>query len=289
MKRSTLSLWKYYIWLLLVVVASACQEVVDIELPDDEPQLVIEGSLTYWIEEPQKSNSTVVLSTTGNFYDEDTFNPVTDASVEITDELTSTVYSLAPIENDAGVYRNTEIPMYSGRTYTLHVAYNGQEYEASGTLLPVAQVDSFTYRYQPKRSFLDEGYYLYFSGSTPKDRGINYYRFTIYKNDSLYNAPEDYLIQSDEFLKSKIDTLQLANYAFDIGDTVKIEMFSLNKNIYEYYNELLELLFNDGGLFSSPPRNPSSNIINITDPVHPPLGFFQVSTAFGGTVIIEGE
>lgn len=289
MKRSTVSLCNYHIWLLLIVVFSACQEVIDIELPNDDPQLVIEGSLMYWKEEPQKNNITVTVSTTGNYYDEDTFNPVTDATLEITDELTGTSYTLNPIENEAGVYRSTEVPMDSGRTYTLHVAYDDQEYEASGTLLPVARVDSFTYRYQPQRTFLEEGYYLYFSGNTPKERGTNYYRFTIQKNDSLYNDPEDYLIQSDEFLRSRIDTLQLANYAFETGDTVKIEMFSLNKDVYEYYNELLELLFNDGGLFSSPPRNPTSNIRNLTEPARPPLGFFQVSTAFGGTVIIEEE
>lgn len=289
MKRSIFQLWKHNYWIFIVFLISSCQEVIDLELPNDDPQLVIEGFLTYWQKDPQKNNCTVTLSTTGNYHDEDTFNPVSNAIVEITDESDKSVYSLAPLENQSGVYRHTEIPMDSGRTYTLYVNYNNQEYKATGSILPIAELDSFTYRYQSRKGFLDEGYYLYFSGSTPKERGINYYRFMIYENDSLYNAPEDYLIQSDEFLKERIDTLQLANYVFNVGDTVRIEMFSLNKGIFEYYNELLELLFNDGGLFSSPPRNPTSNIKNLVNPQRPPLGFFQVSTAFDGTVIIEED
>ncbi len=280
---------KSIFWLLSMALAPACQEVIDLALPVDEPQLVIEGFLTYWEDTPQKNNCTVIISTTGDYYDANDFNPVNDATVELIDLGSQASYTVNRVENNEGIYKSVTIPLDSGRSYKLRVDYAGQSYEATGTLLPVAELDTFTYRYQPEQGFLDEGFYLYFSGRTPKERGINYYRFLIYENDSLYNAPEDYLIQTDEFLKEDIDTLQLANYAFDAEDTVRIEMYSLNKDTYEYYNELLELLFNDGGLFSSPPRNPSSNIQNITDPGQPPLGFFQVSTAFGETVVIEEE
>ena len=289
MKIKLLTLWKYIFGLLFLAAMVSCQEVVDVNLPNEDPHLVIEGYLNYWEKTPEKNNCVVTISTTGNYYDENVFNPVNDATVEVTDISTQTTYPLTLQENGTGNYLNTEVAVDSGHTYTLHVQYKEQDYEATGTVLPVAQLDSFTYRYQPKRGFLDEGYYLYFSGRTPKERGINYYRFLIYNDDSLYNDPGDYLIQDDEFLKAKIDTLQLANYAFDLGDTVRIEMYSLNKNVYQYYNELVELLFNDGGLFSSPPRNPDSNIANLTDPAHPPLGFFQVSTILGGTVIIKDE
>lgn len=277
-----------YFCLTVVMLTSACREIIDLELPGDGSQLVIQGFLTYWKDAPQKNNCAVILSTTGNYYDENTFNPVTTATVKVTDHSNNITYLLSPLKNHPGLYQNAAMPIDSGHTYSLQVHYNQQEYEATGTVLPVAELDSFSYQYQEKRPFQKEGYYFYFSGRTPKERGINYYRFLIYKNDSLYNQPRDYLIQHDEFLKEKIDTLQLANYAFDAGDTVYIEMYSLNKNIYEYYNELLELLYNDGGLFSSPPRNPTSNINNVTNPERPPLGFFQVSSALGGGAIVEG-
>ncbi len=282
---------KHLIGSMIIVLITfsifSCQEVIDLELPNDDPQLVVEGFLTYWEANPIRNNCTVRLSTTGNYYDKDVYRPVSSATVEVIDEASKQTYPLTLVEQHPGIYFSKAIPMDLGRSYSLHITYEEKNYQANGTLLPVAQVDSFSTRYKPEGFFTEPGYYLYFSGRTPKERGVNYYRFTLAENDSLYSNPGDYLIQSDELLSAQIDTLQLANYAFGIGDKVDINMYSLNKNMYEYYNELLELLFNDGGLFSSPPRNPSSNIRNLTFPEDPPLGFFQVSTAYGDSIFIK--
>lgn len=280
------SFYKYGIFLIPYILGS-CQEIIELDLPNTDPQLIIEGELIYWAEEPEENSAIVQLSTSGDFYLEDAFNPVTQATVQIDDLESGITYDLSPQENQPGTFQNRQIPLDSGRTYRLQVDYSGNQYVAEGTVLPVAELDSFSYRFREKTPLLDAGYYFFFSGRTPKERGINYYRFKIFENDSLYDEPGDYLIQSDEFLRAKIDTLQLANYAFELEDTVRIEMFSLNKDVYNYYNQLVELLFNDGGLFSSPPRNPDTNIRNITDPDKPPLGFFQVSSALRGGAIVE--
>ncbi|WPP52560.1 DUF4249 family protein [Catalinimonas niigatensis] len=278
------------VYLSVIVIASvlgACREVIDFELPVDQPQLVIEGSMTYWADDAQRNEVRVIVSTSGNYYNEDGFNPVTEASLQVDDLTNGNTYDIPQIEDEPGLYRNTSVPMELGNSYRLRVMYEGNEYESTSAILPVAELDSFSYRYREETAFLDEGYYFFFSGRTPKERGTNYYRFKIYEDDSLYDDRGDYLIQSDEFLRAKIDTLQLANYAFEVGDSVRIEMYSLDKDMFRYYNELVELLFNDGGLFSSPPRNPTTNIINTTNPDNPSLGFFQVSSALGGGATIE--
>lgn len=277
----------YLFSIIIIGSLGACQEVIDYELPVDEPQLVIEGNLTYWADEPEKNIVSVSISQSGNYYDQEVYNPVSDASLQLDDLTNGITYDLPPIEDQEGIYQNQTIPLAPDNTYRLRVSYQGNEYESSGTILPVAELDSFSYRYREETAFLEEGYYFFFSGRTPKERGINYYRFKIYEGDSLYNDRGDYLIQSDEFLRAEIDTLQLANYAFEVGDSVRIEMYSLEKSMFRYYNELVELLFNDGGLFSSPPSNPTTNIINITNPDQPPLGFFQISSALGGGDTIE--
>lgn len=277
----------YLLLLLLPVLLFGCQEIVELDLPNTDPKVVIEGELTYWELQPEKNGARISVSTSGSFYDENAYNPVLDASVQIEDLTHAQIYDLPTIEDEPGIYRNDHIPLDLGNTYRLTIDYQGNLYTSEGTILPVAELDSFSYKYRPNTPLLEPGYYFFFSGRTPKERGINYYRFKIYENDSLYNEPEDYLIQSDEFLRAQIDTLQLANYSFDLTDTVRIEMYSLNKDVYEYYNQLTELLFNDGGLFSSPPRNPDSNIINTTNPDDPPLGFFQVSSALGGGDVVE--
>ena len=119
----------------------------------------------------------------------------------------------------------------------------------------------------------------------PPDR-TNYFRFKLYENDSLYNDRTDLLLQDDEFLPDTLENVRFG-YPFDIGDTVKIEMYTLNRDMYQYYLELITLLFNDGGLFSPPPQNPTSNIRNLTNPEKPPLGYFQVASLTSGTIVID--
>nr|WKN37179.1 DUF4249 family protein [Tunicatimonas sp. TK19036] len=272
---------------ILSLIGLSCREQITLDLPNDDPQLVIEGYVTYWEATPERNGARVKLTTTGNYYNSDVDNPVSDAVVSILHEESQQQFTLVEQEDSAGLYVNNQIPIDSGNTYTLTVAYQNQTYEGSGTVMPVAELDSFSYRYLEDLLFLDDGYYFFFSGRTPKERGINYYRFMIYEDDSLYNTPGDLLIQNDEFLSAQIDTLQLANYAFELGDSVRIEMFSLNPRMYDYYGELQELLFNDGGLFSGPPRNPTSTMRNVNDPENPPLGFFQVSSALSGGAVID--
>ncbi|WP_373398065.1 hypothetical protein V8V91_26950 [Algoriphagus halophilus] len=40
------------------------------------------------------------------------------------------------------------------------------------------------------------------------------------------------------------------NYPFEEGDRVRLELFRMNKDTYDYFTQLVGLLFNDGGLFS---------------------------------------
>ena len=175
-----------------------------------------------------------------------------------------------------------------GNTYTLHVSYKENDYEAIGTILEPPIFDSLTYRFIEETPLKDEGYYLYFFGKTPKP-GISYYRWLVYKNGELFNTePEDFLLASDEFVNEELDDLEFP-FAFQIQDTLRLEMYSIERTMFDYYNELLTILFNDGGLFSPPPVNPVSNVKNLTDPQKPPLGYFQTSPVVAEEVIILDE
>ena len=74
-------------------------------------------------------------------------------------------------------------------------------------------------------------------------------------------------------------------YAFQKNDRVRMELYRLNKDAFVYLSQLVNLLFSDGGLFSPPPQNPTSNIrvINGKGEV---LGYFVVSPVLTRTVVI---
>jgi hypothetical protein len=64
-----------------------------------------------------------------------------------------------------------------------------------------------------------------------------------------------------------------------------MELYRLNKDAFVYLNQLVNLLFNDGGLFSPPPQNPTSNI-RVVSGKGEVLGYFVVSPVLTRTVTI---
>lgn len=272
---------KKYLFLLLSLCSLAsCRELVVLDLPDEPARLVVEAELT-----DTPGPHSVRLSLTQDYFSEEELPPVTDALVRISDNAGNeeTLIQLEP-----GHYITQSLTGVIGRNYKLHISWNQQEYESSGTLLEEAIIDSLDYRYFPENPVFSAGYYIIAHGTIPPDRD-NFFRFKVYENDSLYNGRSDLFIQSDEFLG---DTEKLSlrfPYPFGVQDTVALEMYTLNKDMYQYYQELLTLLYNDGGLFSPPPQNPVSNIRNMSNPDQPPLGYFQVASVTSGVVIIEDQ
>lgn len=262
--------------LLLVFMSFSCRELTELDLPEQEPRLVIEGELT-----DGAGPHTVRLTLTQDYFSQAPPPVVEDAQVFISDDEGNRE-QLQYLGN--GYYQTQSLEGILGHTYMLQVEWQGQTYAASGTLLPKASVDSLSVAYYDAiPPVLDAGYYLTFYGRIPPE-AADYYRVKVYENDSLYNDRTDLLVPDSRFVPDRI-VEQLA-YPFEVGDTVRLELYSLNADMYDYYVELRSLLFNDGGLFSPPPRNPTSNIVNITNPEQPPLGFFQVASFDTGEVII---
>lgn len=266
-----------FLYLLVCTLLFACQEEITLDLPETSPKLVIEGLLT-----DGPGPHTVKLTTTSDYFHKGQEPVAEGARVIIRDDAGNREVLT---EVSKGLFRSYNIKGVPARTYTLRVEYNNQEYEASGTLIPSPEIDSLEYRFVEETALKEEGYYIYFYGKTDKSR-INYYRWILYENDSIHNQPGDYLLANDEFVKGRIDGMEFP-FNFRLDDKVKIEMYTLNKDVYDYYNGLIGLLYNDGGLFSPPPANPPSNIRNLTDPENPPLGYFQVSGVKSEEIIIK--
>ncbi|MCX2745064.1 DUF4249 domain-containing protein [Mangrovivirga sp. M17] len=275
MKRSFL-----YIAVIFGLLIASCQEEVRLDLTDGDPQIVIEARIT-----TDPGPHLIKLGLTTSYYEESGNDTVRNATVRLIEKT------------DGEVTLNEMYPGYFytpegfqaevGEEYTLEVEYNGQMYSATGEVLTFPILDSVVVRYQEERVFREAGYYCYFYGKTPKGQ-VNYYRWMVYENDTLFNDRGDYLLADDEFVQEDISNLELP-YPFEIGDTVRIEQYALNEPTYTYFLGLVNLLFNDGGIFSPAPVNPTTNIKNVTNEGNPPLGYFQVSSVITETLVIKEE
>jgi hypothetical protein len=109
--------------LLISFISFRCQEIVKFDLPSTNTQLITQAELDYWPHQPDRNGAWVRVTTSGNYYDENASDPITNARVQIEKLSTSRVHDLPPIENQPGLYQSNTVPVDSDKTYQLRVDY----------------------------------------------------------------------------------------------------------------------------------------------------------------------
>lgn len=256
-----------------VFVLSACEKTVLLDLNQNTPRVVIEGQVTN-----KPGYQYVKVSRTIGFYTVGGTPAVSDAVVLVTDDLGNEMQFVHNPGNRAdsiGYY----LPEFAfegeiDRTYSLSVLVDGELYEASDKLERVTAIDSLSYRIsvdeQEDPEDFGKFYEVLLYAKEPQNT-TDYYLFKFYRNDSLkvYNDTDIYYAD-DEVLGENIDGVASPIY-YGPGDIARVEMYSLSRNGFVFYNDLQNLLNNDGGLFGQPPSNSRTNLSNGA------FGFFQAS------------
>ena len=239
----------------------SCEKIIDINLSGVEPKIVICGTIT-----DQQGPYTVKISKTTDYFETSAFLPVQGSTVTISDNA-GNIEILSEIEN--GIYQTSEMQGIPGRTYTLNVIAEGEEYIASSTMQQAVEIDSITYEYI-SGSFgpVEEGYNLT-CHYTPLDYDNTYCRFNVYCNGKLSN---EYYLSSQVFDFGIEET-------FILNDSVKIELLVTDKAIHTYFFMLIEIL--ESRSMSGTPANPVSNLSNGA------LGYFSACTVRSDSVIIQ--
>lgn len=261
-----------FIGLVLLVSMSACVKVIDADLEDSERKVVIRGLIT---NEP--GPYFVKVNRTASFYGTESFPNIDNATVVLSDDLGNNE-TLTSIGN--GMYSTNTFPQGAvGRTYTLTVTADGKTYTAQDRLYSVSSLDTLYYEFHTVGgTYFEEGNYIYTSLIDPPNE-MNYYLFNFYRNDTLVNEPNQIFALDDRFLAQNINDIE-GPVVYGSQQWAKVELLSLSPEIYNYYFGLTTLLQNDGGFFSTPPANPSTNINNGA------LGLFQASAVAKDSIYI---
>lgn len=269
---------------LLAVFLSSCDVATHLDLKQTPPRVVIEGLLTN-----TPGYQSVKVSRSTDFYAVGEPPRVTNATVQVLDDRGAVIDFIHNPRNhpdSMGIYLPEEnFSGTVGTTYTLHVELDGEVYEGSDQLEAVAPIDSLKARVNDdqKKDPKETGKYyeVLLFAREPQDEQ-NYYIFKFYRNDSLqrYNETDIYFTQ-DDLLGEKIDGVPSPVY-YGAGDRASVEMYSLTRKGYIYYNDLSIILNNDGGgMFGPIPASPRTNLSNGA------LGFFQVSAIGKREMLVE--
>jgi hypothetical protein len=261
---------------LLGAASLSCQKVISVDLNNANPQVVAEAIVT-----DGPGPYTVTLTKSGDYFTPSLyFPPVTGAFVTIASSagLTDSLKESAP-----GIYRTSVLHGSQGSTYTLRVVAGGKEYDAQSTMPARVAIDTLA-ALHARESDGDQVYNLYVFFKDPPEPG-NYYRLNL--RVSVPISPDSidgrrYHLYSDKLTNGNesVVRIRLRNY-FSPGDTVWVDLLSIDKASYDYFNTLNNILTSDRSPTSLAPANPNTNLTNGA------LGYFTAYTVDSKIIILQ--
>lgn len=260
---------------IITLMLVSCEEQIDLPVGDKKSSfLVVDGMIT-----SDTIAHRVVLSLSGEFYMDGLTPRATGATVSIHDSR-GNIYPLT--EGQPGLYLTAD-SVYGeiGVTYTLHVDYEGNSYQASSTMQRVPEIDSLSYRYDPYK----ESYRVLLWGQEPKGKGDNY-MWHLYKNGQLVTDQiQKVIVLNDAFIDGQyIKGFEVDwwtnDFNFQPGDEITVAQYSICQTSFEFLIGIMEE-HTDGQMGNRPPANIPSNVSNNA------LGLFYAAAVTYKTVIIQ--
>lgn len=244
--------YKLFISVILIVVLQSlsCTKVVDINLNDSSPKIIIQGSIS-----DQRSSCIVKLSETINFDEPNIFPAVTGAVVVIRDNVGN---SAILNETSPGIYTAPLFRGVAGRTYFISIISEGKTYSASSTLQYPVNIDTILQDSFTMGSFGGGGIIKFLKVQFYDQEGLdNYYRFVEEVNGIISNSihlEKDLLNDGNNITQEivRIDS------PFQTGDSVVVYLQTIDRPVFDYLYQLSQIT-NGYGDQSAPPANPVSN------------------------------
>lgn len=256
------------ITIIFLLLISCYRDVIDLDLEDFEPQIVIDGIIS-----DQAGPYQVKITKTGGFNQMNNFPPVTGAEVIINDNFGK---SEMLREISAGLYETQMLQGVPGRTYTLRVIAEGKEYSASSTMPEPLLLDYISLQNRGRG-------YIMICAFTDRQGIEDYCRLKIFKNGELV---EKYLYQG-RFSDGEQYAIDDFDITFNYNDNVRVQLLTINKATYEYFS----MLDGDEGGGDWDPELPEFVEISLANPKtnlsNNALGHFSACTIRNYTRIVR--
>lgn len=275
---------------------TACEDVINVDLPQGEVQLVVDAWITN-----QTGEQSIKLTRSASYFDNNPSPAALGATVQITDNEGNT-YNFLDADND-GKYvwiPNDATPLGKiGNTYTLQITFEGETYKAESAINPVPAIDSIAYELREEELGNPKGYYAEVYARDFAGKG-NCYWIRGFKNERYLNRVSNLTTAYDagfsaggntdginfirpireginEFVPDAGSATSFTTPPYKVGDKIKVELYSITESAFNFFGEVRSQLQNSG-LFAIPLANVSSNLVNQNpNSKVRALGFFGAS------------
>lgn len=238
-----------------------CKKVININLKNADIQTIITGEVNNH-PGPYK----VSISKSVNFSSDNIFPNVSGALVIIKGNgVTDTLSETSP-----GTYSTHTLTGSPGKNYELFVSVEGKIYTANSVMPQPVEIDSIGFMSTGNNNLFPV---VFFQDPPGVD---NYYQFIEYSNDKRFGNGRGNFVFDDRLSDGRyISRFLYGDDSTDIKPGIKltVQMNCIDKPVYNYLSELLQISGSGRGGFSNPtPANPTSNITGGA------LGYFSANT-----------
>ena len=303
---------KRYYYILFVFLFS-CEDIINPDLPTNEPILVVDA----WINNLEEIQ-VIKLSKTQNYLDSNSPVPVVGATVFIYDE-NLTHFNFTEVNDGEyiwtpdSVFKNIGV---EGTKFYLSVSYEGKNIFSESQLNRTSVIDSVNF---VRGQVPEDSYYAEFWSREEEGVGDAYW-IKSYINGELQTGLQDIITCIDAGASSEgavidgipfIPPIRRAVTKFENdddgnlmspfkkGDSLYVEIHSVTFEAFDFLNKTAIQINRPGGfseLFAVSLSNVPNNLIvtNISDgsidPNYPVVGFFNVSSVHGmGNTLDDDE
>ncbi len=297
---------KILFYACLVFFQVACEDVIDVNLPQTESRLVVNALFRVDINE-EFVPVAVSVTKSSNFFED----------VEVTQLSSAVIFYGIPLEDDPTIFEETfssslaesspgsgvyiPDPNFSsdqrirtsslepGMVFNLIMEHEGERFFAQTTYVPTVPIDKIEQGTETLFSGEETELIITFSDDADRD---DFYVFDFDFNEFLVTEDEFYQGQTFEFSYFYDNELQP-------GTELEISIIGADEAFYNYMNQLIIQSGGDQGPFQTPAATVRGNILNATgidniqvfDNVERAenfaLGYFAVVQEFSRTITIE--
>ncbi|MCI9845829.1 DUF4249 domain-containing protein [Flavobacterium pectinovorum] len=250
------------------IFITGCEEVVDVDLDNAAPKLVIQADIN-WKKGTTGTHQSIELTTTTGYFEEKI--PVVSGATIFVMNSENQQFNFIEIQKTGRYVCNNFKPEIDEQ-YTLTVISNGNTYTATETMKSVAPITRIEQNNEGGFTGKDIEIRAYYDDPEGIDNFYLYRYLYSNKVTSNYYVDEDKFFQGNEFFSVSDDDELKA------GDEIELTHYGISKQYYNYMSILVSIAgSNVGGPFQSPPATVKGNIVNATNKANYPLGYFSLS------------
>jgi len=173
--------------MLIFLILSSCEDIVDIELEDFPESLVVDA----WINDLPE-DQIIVLSQTNNYFENVSTPKISDARVSV---MRNNDTELVFESQGEGRYVYSGDIGNIGDTYELNIEFDGKQYCANSEMKRVPTVDSIDVEFLEDEFIIDDGLYTEFFARDFEGFGDAYWIKT-FKNSVFRDNPRELRVQA---------------------------------------------------------------------------------------------